>query len=78
MARKKSLMERMETIHTLMVYMDNIDEVDPNDTMALKNIVHYQYGVMLSGNSLRWYEAPRNDRANLGRLYRDVMAGKFD
>jgi hypothetical protein len=78
MARKKTLMERIDTIHTLSAYMESIDEVSADDIEGLKNIVIYQYEYMTERIGDRWDYASRNDKANLRRLYRDIMAGKFD
>lgn len=78
MARKKTLMERIDTIRALVSYMGNIEEIAADDTEGLKNVVIYQYECMTEGVSDRWDYATSNDRANLRRLYKDVMAGKFD
>lgn len=78
MAKKKSLMERIETIGALVTYMDNIEEIAADDTEGLKNVVIYQYECMTERVSDRWDYASRNDKANLRSLYNDVMAGKFD
>ena len=78
MAKTKTLMERLESIDTIGSALDAQVSDGMTSVPELKEIVDYQYTMMVEGGSYRWEDAPSKDKAKMRRLYNDVVSGKFD